>query len=171
MSIAILRQVEAKTQARHFTYTLIRELAFLHHDRYGYAFPSLGYLAEKLRVSVRTIQRHLSKLEAMGELIVARVRGRGLNNRYYFKLLGFEPPPEKKVTGWQKLKAILGWKNMTTVSRNSDETITNQTAPIVNDLEGERRERRNPLWCEACQFIHQGACVPLDKLFSDTQGE
>jgi hypothetical protein len=158
MSISILRQVEAKTQARHFTFTLIQQLGLLHNDRYGYAFPSLTYLAQKLRVSVRTIQRHLSKLEAMGELIVARVRGRGLNNRYYLKLLGFKPPPEKKVTGWQKLKAILGWKNMTAVSSELNKTTTNQTTPIVIDLEGERLERQNPLWCDACHVIHQGDC-------------
>jgi hypothetical protein len=39
MSISILRQVEAKTQARHFTFALVKEIAFHHHDRYGYAFP------------------------------------------------------------------------------------------------------------------------------------
>jgi DNA-binding transcriptional MocR family regulator len=158
MSISILRQTEAKTQARHFTYALMKEIAFHHHDGLGYAFPSLGYLAQKLRVSVRTIQRHLGKLEAMGELIVARVRGRGLNNRYYLKLLGFEPPPEKKVTRWQTLKAILGWKNMTAMSHELDKATTNQTTPVNNNLEGERLEQRNPLWCEACHVIHQGDC-------------
>jgi DNA-binding transcriptional MocR family regulator len=108
MSKSMLPQVEAKTQARHFTFVLIKELAFHHYEPYGYAFPKLAYLAKKLRVSVRTVQRHLAKLEAMGEIIVERVRGRGLNNRYYLACLGFAPDPAKKHDRWSRWKRLKG---------------------------------------------------------------
>jgi hypothetical protein len=133
MSKAILSQAIAKTQARRFTFALLKELAYLHHDDYGYAYPSLAYLAQKLRASVRSIQRHLTKLEQTGELIVARVRGRGLNNRYYLKLLGFEPRPEQKHDRWSRLKTAItrAWsgENMTTMSPKSDDDL-NQTVPL-----------------------------------------
>jgi DNA-binding transcriptional MocR family regulator len=113
MSKAILAQVEQKTQSHHFTYALLRKLALLHNDRFGYAYPSLDYLARDLRASVRTVQRHLAKLEAMGELIVQRVRGRGLNNRYFLKLIGIEPPASRKGDRWERLKQIFAGEKVT----------------------------------------------------------
>jgi DNA-binding transcriptional MocR family regulator len=113
MSKTILAQVEARTQARHFTYALLRKLALLHNDRYGYAYPSLDYLARDLRASVRTVQRHLAKLERMGELIVQRVRGRGLNNRYFLKLVGIEPPAPRKGDRWGRLRRIFTGEKVT----------------------------------------------------------
>jgi AcrR family transcriptional regulator len=108
MSNAMIPQVEAVTQSRGTTFTLIKQLAFHHHDQYGYAFAKLAYLAKKLRVSVRTVQRHLTKLERMGEIIVERVHGRGLNNRYYLKLLGFAPDPAKKHDRWSRWERLKG---------------------------------------------------------------
>jgi DNA-binding transcriptional MocR family regulator len=116
MSRSILAQVEAKTQARHFTYALLRKLALLHNERYGYAYPSLDYLASDLRASVRTVQRHLAKLERMGELIVQRVRGRGLNNRYYVRVAGIEPPASTKGDRWGRLKRIFTGEKVTPVT-------------------------------------------------------
>jgi hypothetical protein len=116
MSKAILAQVEATTQARHFTYALIRKLALLHNDRFGYAYPSLDYLAHDLRASVRTVQRHLAKLERLGELIVERVRGRGLNNRYYLKVVGIEPPASRKGDRWGRLRRIFSGEKVTPVA-------------------------------------------------------
>ena len=116
MSKTILAQVEATTQARLFTYSLIRKLALLHNDRFGYSYPSLDYLARDLRASVRTVQRHLAKLERMGELIVQRVRGRGLNNRYYLKLVGIEPPASTKGDRWERLKRIFTGEKVTSVT-------------------------------------------------------
>jgi DNA-binding transcriptional MocR family regulator len=113
MSKAILAQVEATTQARLFTYSLIRKLALLHNDRFGYSYPSLDYLARDLRASVRTVQRHLAKLERMGELIVQRVRGRGLNNRYYLKVVGIEPPASRKGDRWERLKRVFSGEKVT----------------------------------------------------------
>jgi DNA-binding transcriptional MocR family regulator len=116
MSKSILAQVEATTQARLFTYSLIRKLALLHNDRYGYAYPSLDYLARDLRASVRTVQRHLAKLERMGELVVQRVRGRGLNNRYFLAIAGAVPPASKKGDRWDRLKRIFAGEKVTPVA-------------------------------------------------------
>jgi DNA-binding transcriptional regulator YhcF (GntR family) len=76
------------SQARGLTFSLLKELAFRHHPKFGYAFPKLQTLANVLRVSVRTVQRHIQKLEALGELRVIRAHGRGLNNRYFLTALG-----------------------------------------------------------------------------------
>ncbi len=134
MSKSILAQVEAKTQARHFTYALLRKLALLHNERYGYAYPSLDYLARELRASVRTIQRHLAKLERMGELIVQRVRGRGLNNRYYLKLAGMEPPAFKKGDKWGRLKRIFTGERVTPVTDypTKEREITDQPRSLLD---------------------------------------
>jgi DNA-binding MarR family transcriptional regulator len=76
-----------QSQARGLTFALLKELAFRHHPRYGYAFPRLQTLADVLRVSIRTVQRHIQKLEALGELRVIRTHGRGRNNRYFLTAL------------------------------------------------------------------------------------
>jgi DNA-binding transcriptional MocR family regulator len=133
MSKSILAQVEAKTQARHFTYALLRKLALLHNERYGYAYPSLDYLASDLRASVRTVQRHLAKLERMGELIVQRVRGRGLNNRYYVRVAGIEPPASTKGDRWGRLKRIF-----------TGEKVTPVAAYTIKEKEGTDRPRSLP---------------------------
>jgi DNA-binding MarR family transcriptional regulator len=75
------------SQARGLTFALLKELAFRHNSRFGYAFPRLQTLAHVLRVSVRTVQRHVQKLEALGELRVIRTHGRGRNNRYFLTAL------------------------------------------------------------------------------------
>jgi DNA-binding transcriptional regulator YhcF (GntR family) len=75
------------SQARGLTFALLKELAFRHNPRFGYAFPRLQTLAAAVRVSVRTVQRHLRKLEQLGELRVVRAHGRGLNNRYFLTAL------------------------------------------------------------------------------------
>jgi DNA-binding MarR family transcriptional regulator len=81
------------SQARGLTFSLLKELAFRHHPKFGYAFPKLQTLANVLRVSVRTVQRHIQKLEQLGELRVVRAHGRGLNNRYFLTAL-------ENVTAW-----------------------------------------------------------------------
>jgi DNA-binding transcriptional regulator YhcF (GntR family) len=84
------------SQARGITFALLKELAFLHNPRYGYAWPSIDHLADRLHISARTVQRHLRKLESLGEIVVERVRGRGLNNRYFIRGL-------EKVTTWRNI--------------------------------------------------------------------
>jgi DNA-binding MarR family transcriptional regulator len=75
------------SQARGLTFSLLKEIAFRHHPKFGYAFPRLQTLADVLRVSIRTVQRHIQKLEALGELRVIRTHGRGRNNRYFLTAL------------------------------------------------------------------------------------
>jgi hypothetical protein len=75
------------SQARGLTFALLKEIAFRHHPKFGYAFPRLQTLADVLRVSIRTVQRHIQKLEALGELRVIRTHGRGRNNRYFLTAL------------------------------------------------------------------------------------
>jgi DNA-binding MarR family transcriptional regulator len=75
------------SQARGLTFALLKEIAFRHHPKFGYAFPRLQTLADVLRVSIRTVQRHIQKLEALGELRVIRGRGRGRNSRYFLTAL------------------------------------------------------------------------------------
>ena len=81
------------SQARGLTFALLKEIAFRHHPRFGYAFPKLETLANVLHVSIRTVQRHIHKLEQLGELRVIRTHGRGRNNRYFLTAL-------EKVTTW-----------------------------------------------------------------------
>jgi DNA-binding MarR family transcriptional regulator len=83
MPNTMVAQVTQQTQSRGLSFALLKELAFRHHPRYGYAFPRLQTLADVLRVSVRTVQRHIQKLEALGELRVIRGGGRSRNSRYY----------------------------------------------------------------------------------------
>jgi hypothetical protein len=87
MPNTILAQVKQSTQARGLTFALLKELAFRHHPKYGYAFPRLQTLADVLRVSVRTVQRHIRKLEALRELRVIRGGGRSRNSRYFLTAL------------------------------------------------------------------------------------
>jgi DeoR/GlpR family transcriptional regulator of sugar metabolism len=94
MSNTILAQLTQRTQSRGLTFALLKEIGFRHHPKFGYAFPKLQTLANVLRVSVRTVQRHIHKLEALGELRVIRAHGRGLNNRYILTAL-------ENVTGWR----------------------------------------------------------------------
>jgi DNA-binding MarR family transcriptional regulator len=94
MSNTILAQVKQSTQARGLTFALLKELAFRHHLKFGYAFPRLQTLADVLRVSVRTVQRHIQKLEALGELRVIRGGGRSRNSRYFLTAL-------ETVTTWR----------------------------------------------------------------------
>jgi DeoR/GlpR family transcriptional regulator of sugar metabolism len=94
MSNAILAQATRQTQSRGLTFSLLKELAFRHHPKFGYAFPRLQTLAAVLRCSVRTVQRHVRKLEDLGELRVIRAHGRGLNNRYVLTAL-------ENVTAWR----------------------------------------------------------------------
>jgi Helix-turn-helix domain len=83
----MINPVIQQSQARGLTFALLKELAFRHHPRYHYAFPRLQMLATALRVSVRTVQRHIHKLEELGELRVVRTHGRGRNNRYFLAAL------------------------------------------------------------------------------------
>jgi DNA-binding MarR family transcriptional regulator len=83
----MINPVIQQSQARGLTFALLKELAFRHHPRYHYAFPRLQTLATALRVSVRTVQRHIHKLEELGELRVVRTHGRGRNNRYFLTAL------------------------------------------------------------------------------------
>jgi DNA-binding MarR family transcriptional regulator len=87
MPNTILTQVTQRTQSRGLTFALLKELAFRHHPKYGYSFPRLQTLAAAIRVSVRTVQRHIHKLEELGELRVIRTHGRGRNNRYFLTAL------------------------------------------------------------------------------------
>jgi DNA-binding transcriptional regulator YhcF (GntR family) len=91
--ITMINPAIQQSQARGLTFSLLKELAFRVHPRYGYAFPKLQTLASILRVSIRTVQRHVRKLEELGELRVLRAHGRGLNNRYFLTAL-------EKVTVW-----------------------------------------------------------------------
>ena len=76
-----------QSQPRGLTFALLKELAFRHNRKYGYSFPRLQMLAAAIRVSVRTVQRHIHKLEELGELRVVRTHGRGRNNRYILTAL------------------------------------------------------------------------------------
>jgi hypothetical protein len=56
MSKAMVAQVRVKTQARHFAFQLIEQIAYWHDDDLGYAYPSVWALANHFRCSERTIQ-------------------------------------------------------------------------------------------------------------------
>jgi DNA-binding MarR family transcriptional regulator len=86
-AITMINPAIQASQARGLTFSLLKELAFRHHPKYRYAFPRLQTLANVLRVSIRTVQRHIRKLEDLGELRVIRGRGRGRNSRYFLTAL------------------------------------------------------------------------------------
>lgn len=74
MSIEAMRQVWA--HSKHGGPALLLQLAIADHvnDR-GIAWPSVGTLAEKIRMSERNTRYLLAKLEKSGELVVERGKG------------------------------------------------------------------------------------------------
>jgi hypothetical protein len=149
-----------KSQAHHFTFAVLRELAFFYNETYGYAFPSLERLAERLHVCVRTVQRHILKLEKMGELIVERVHGRGLNNRYYLAVCGIFPQP-KKHDRWKWVRDALNrvWlqpaklikENMTPIWPYTDGVKKRQTG---QKCAGYPQPGQSPRWCPFHRYSH-----------------
>ena len=63
-------------------FRLIEELTFLQGNR-GYSFPSREYLASKLKISIGTVSRHVSKLRSLGLLQVTHRRTASLYGGNY----------------------------------------------------------------------------------------
>ena len=62
-----------------------------HCDGDGYAWPSVGMLADYVGMSERTVRRSIVMASAAGELTRTVRRGRGITNLYHVKL----PPVDK----------------------------------------------------------------------------
>jgi biotin operon repressor len=171
MPAEIIPAVEAASQSKGTTLSVLRRLAYRHNTLYGYAYPSHEDIADYLRVSVRTVQRHIAKLEQMGEIIVHRVHGRGLNNRYFLKLLGIVPKPGKHDTPsrWSRLKdsinqAFAGKHDNLAANKQYINDISHtprssasfqQAKPIVSAQSlPERPEIFSPFWCAIHQYCH-----------------
>jgi Helix-turn-helix domain len=129
MAINIITQVEQKSQARRFTYSVLHKLACLHSDKYGYAYPTIPYLAKVLHASEITIRRHIHKLEELGEIIVERIKGgRGLNNRYYLKVAGILP---RNPINLSRIKDIIQAKTLSTVNAYQTNTFKDNRSETV----------------------------------------
>jgi hypothetical protein len=66
-----------------------------HCDHDGLAWPSIERVAEKCRVSVRTVQRAYKDIELMGEMVRTIRPGRTRTNLYQVVLPGCGEHPEK----------------------------------------------------------------------------
>jgi hypothetical protein len=170
MSDAMLTQVALKTRTRGFTYQLICYLARLHHDEYGYAWPGIAHLAGHFRVSERTIQRHLATLERLGELCVERVRGRGLNNRFYLLIAGVRPPQKgdrlarkgDRLSARGDLQPLdlpeRSHKKVTDCPPYLDVSKTRETSESARIASiPDKPERQSRFWCDGCGYVIQ-AC-------------
>ncbi len=171
MPTIMIAPVEAASQSKGTTLSVLRRLAYRHNDYYGYAYPSHEDIADYLRISVRTVQRHIKKLEAMGEIIVQRVHGRGLNNRYFLKLLGIVPKPRKhdKPSRWSRLKDTINQafqgkhdnssapkqytNDISHTARSSTSYLQAKPRPDTQPLP-EKPEILSPFWCSIHQFCH-----------------
>jgi hypothetical protein len=96
MSIKIMSHVWEHSQASGTELLLLLAIAD-HADDQGRAFPSIERLAHKTRTSRTTVKRLLKRLEALGELTVARGQGRNRTSIYRIHLKGsiLTPFPEK----------------------------------------------------------------------------
>lgn len=79
MSIKIMNEVWTKSKMDGTALLLLLALADNANDD-GHCWPSTHYLAEKIRVSKRSVIRLVKKIEAAGELKVKREKGH--SNRY-----------------------------------------------------------------------------------------
>jgi hypothetical protein len=82
MSRRMVECVEAHSRTHGTVYHLLATLARLSHDEDRYAYPSVDWLANKLRVDRRNVQRAIGKAVGMGELLVTDGGGRGRANIY-----------------------------------------------------------------------------------------
>jgi len=85
MSIKCMNAVWSKSSASGTDLLLLLALAD-HASDDGVCWPATETLAQKTRTSKRQVQRLLQRLEESGELIVARMAGRGNTNMYYLTL-------------------------------------------------------------------------------------
>jgi hypothetical protein len=86
MSIQVMTKVWAQSQVSGSELLLLLAIADFSDDQ-GHAFPSVGTLAHKIRMSARNTQYLLQKLEAAGELEITRNAGRGGSNLYRVQTL------------------------------------------------------------------------------------
>lgn len=76
MSIRVTSAVWEQSQAEGTTLLILLALADNADNKSAIAWPSVGDLARRSRVDERTVQRHLRKLEELGEVEVVRKGGR-----------------------------------------------------------------------------------------------
>lgn len=96
MSIKVMTAVWEHSQHKGASLLLLLAIADHAHDDGGGAFPAVGKLAQKIRMSARQVQRILHLLEASGELSVAWGQGPNGTNRYTVRLDRL--PPRQDVT-------------------------------------------------------------------------
>jgi hypothetical protein len=83
VSINAINLVWKHSRARGAGLCIMLAIADWVNDQHGYAWPSIDAIAAKARVSVRTVQREIDELQALGELAVHYNSGRNGVNRYY----------------------------------------------------------------------------------------
>jgi DNA-binding Lrp family transcriptional regulator len=101
VSIACMTRVWEHSRHKGSELLVLLAIADFAHDDGSNAFPSIGTLAKKTRLSVRSVQDILRKLERSGELRVDYEAGPGGTNVYQVVASrgeNFAPPPAKRRT-------------------------------------------------------------------------
>lgn len=90
MSLQSYVTVWEGSQAKGSTLLVLLAIAEHYNPEKGFAWPSVERIANYARVSIRTVQEHLRKLEELGELAVVVGGGRNNPSRYYLNFKKLE---------------------------------------------------------------------------------
>lgn len=90
MSLQSYVTVWEGSQAKGSTLLVLLAIAEHYNPEKGFAWPSVERIANYARVSIRTVQDHLRKLEELGELAVVVGGGRNNPSRYYLNFKKLE---------------------------------------------------------------------------------
>jgi DNA-binding Lrp family transcriptional regulator len=101
MSVYISADVWKYSKTRGSARLLLLALADNAREETRIAIVGITYLAEKTRLSQRAVHRLIQELEASGEVLIERNRGRHRVNRYKINEYTPEDTPEEKVTDCQ----------------------------------------------------------------------
>ncbi len=120
---------------------LLGVLADMASDRQGHTcWPKVETLAQRLNCSVRSVQRYLTQLDAVGDIIVRVNAGRGNRNEYSFPALSGSVKGDNPVTFYGPEKVTdsarkgdsFGTEKVTDLARKGDNPVTPIKQPILN---------------------------------------
>lgn len=134
MSIEVMSRVWKHSKAEGTELLLLLAIAD-YADDHGVAHPYKSQLAKKCRVSERTVQRLIKKMESDGEIEIRRVDGRG--NRAIIKIKsGKESAKKGDIQGAEKGDKLTPFNSKGRQTRSSKRE-TNQVAYHITSLKKE----------------------------------
>ena len=129
MSVRVMSDVWANSQAKGSQLLLLLSIADHSHDDGSGAYPSLGYLARKVRMTKRNVQHLISKLIELGELEVTQHGGPNRTNLYRVKSFHHDDTPitERVISlspkpSYNHKNIIISKEKTNTSMSNSDKT-------------------------------------------------